>query len=52
MNLNIIKTYIVCEALIEIKCILSALCFAWKLLYLEFKKRFVRSQAYVNSIKV
>lgn len=51
-NLNIIKTCVVCEALIEIKCILSALCFAWKLLYSAFKMRFVRSQAYVDSIKV
>lgn len=52
MNLNIIKTNIVCEALIEIKYVLSALCFAWKLLYSAFKMRFVWSQAYVDFIKV
>lgn len=52
MNLNIIKACIVCEALIKIKCIPSALHFAWKLLYSAFKMRFVRSQAYVDSIKV
>lgn len=52
MNLNIVKTCIVWETLIEIKYILSALRFAWKLLYSAFKMRFVRSQAYVDSIKV
>ena len=52
MNLNITKACIVCEALIEIKYMLSALCFAWRLLYSAFKMRFVRSQAYVDSIKV
>lgn len=43
---------IVFEALIEIKWMHSALCFAGRLLYSEFKMGFVRSQAHVDSIKI